>query len=80
MEKTKQSQMGKRVKTFFNDYSIIIIFAAMVVILAIIKPQFIGPSNIISMVRQVSLIGILSMGMMLVCFYLQFNGRGRAKA
>lgn len=38
----------------------------MVVILAIIKPQFIGPSNIISMVRQVSLIGILSMGMMLV--------------
>lgn len=66
MEKTKQSQMGKRVKTFFNDYSIIIIFAAMVVILAIIKPQFIGPSNIISMVRQVSLIGILSMGMMLV--------------
>lgn len=66
MEKTKQSQLGKRVKTFFNDYSIIIIFAAMVVILAIIKPQFIGPSNIISMVRQVSLIGILSMGMMLV--------------
>lgn len=66
MEKTKQSQLGKRVKTFINDYSIIIIFAAMVVILAIIKPQFIGPSNIISMVRQVSLIGILSMGMMLV--------------
>ena len=66
MEKTKSSALIKSLKDFFNDYSIIIIFAAMVVILAIIKPQFIAPANIISMIRQVSLIGILSMGMMLV--------------
>ncbi len=67
MEKTKtKSEASKRLRSFFTDYSIIIIFAAMVLILAIIKPQFIRPSNIISMIRQVSLIGILSMGMMLV--------------
>lgn len=66
MEKTKQQLLPKKLKDFFNDYSIIIIFAALIVILAIIKPQFIGAANIISMVRQVSLVGILSMGMMLV--------------
>lgn len=66
MEKTKSTPLTQGFKRFFNDYSIVIIFAAMLVILAIIKPQFIAPSNIISMIRQVSLIGILSMGMMLV--------------
>lgn len=66
MDNTKKTILSKQVKGFFTDYSIIIIFAAMVLILAIIKPQFIGPSNIISMIRQVSLVGILSMGMMLV--------------
>lgn len=66
MEKTVSRFSGARLKRFFNDYSIILIFMAMIVVMAVIKPQFIAPSNIISMVRQVSLIGILSMGMMLV--------------
>lgn len=66
MEKTKEKTLATNFKRFFNDHSIIIIFAVMVLILAVIKPQFISPSNIISMIRQVSLIGILSMGMMLV--------------
>lgn len=57
---------GKKLKDFFNNYSIIIIFFLMVIIMAVIKPQFIAPSNIISMIRQVALIGILAMGMMLV--------------
>ena len=66
MNKVLNNPAGKKLKGFFTDYSIIIIFVAMVLIMAIIKPQFIGAANIISMVRQVSLIGILSMGMMLV--------------
>jgi inositol transport system permease protein len=66
MELVKTRKFNPRVKSFFNDNSIILIFVAIIIILAIIKPQFLNPSNIISMVRQVSLIGILSMGMMLV--------------
>ncbi len=66
MKTTANRPLGKGVKDLFQEHSIILIFAAMVVIMAIIKPQFVSPSNIISMVRQVSLIGILSMGMMLV--------------
>ncbi|MCC2127454.1 ABC transporter permease [Hominiventricola filiformis] len=62
----KNNTMSKKFNRFFNEYSIIIIFAVMVAILAVLKPQFIAASNIISMIRQVSLIGILAMGMMLV--------------
>lgn len=62
----KSNVLGKKLKDFFNDYSIIIIFLLMVIMMAIMKPQFIDPGNIISMVRQVALIGILAMGMMLV--------------
>lgn len=66
MEKTLKKSQGSKLKSFFNDYSIILIFAAMILIMAIIKPQFIKAANIISMIRQVSLVGILSMGMMMV--------------
>ena len=31
-----------------------------------IKPQFIKPGNLVNMLRQISLVGILTMGMMLV--------------
>lgn len=66
MEKVKGNTMAKTFQSFFREYSIIIIFAILVAIMAIIKPQFVAPANIISMIRQSSIIGILSMGMMLV--------------
>ena len=36
------------------------------IVLTMIKPQFIKPGNLVNMLRQISLVGILTMGMMLV--------------
>ena len=45
---------------------IVAIFVLMCLILTILKPSFIQPSNIINVFRQISIISILSMGALLV--------------
>ena len=62
MEKEKTASAGK----FVKKYSIIMILVAMVIVMTILKPQFINPGNLINIMRQISLVGILTMGMMLV--------------
>lgn len=54
------------VKALISEYFIFIIFAALVVILACLKPSFIRPSNLVNILKQASINGILSFGMMFV--------------
>lgn len=54
------------VKALISEYFIFIIFAVLVVVLTILKPSFIQPTNLVNILKQASINGILSFGMMFV--------------
>lgn len=54
------------VKALMREYFIFLIFAALVIILTCLKPSFIKPSNLVNILKQASINGILSFGMMFV--------------
>ncbi len=56
----------KSKSSFLSDYFIIIIFVALVVLLTLINPSFLSGKNIINILKQTSIVGILSFGMMFV--------------
>ncbi len=56
----------KSVKALISEYFIIVIFIALVVVLAILKPSFISPKNLANILKQASINGILAFGMMFV--------------
>ena len=58
--------MRKKAASLLSEYFIFIIFAALVVGLAVLKPSFIGPKNLVNILKQTSINGILSFGMMFV--------------
>ena len=49
-----------------RDYGLIIIFLAVVIILAIVTPTFRKPMNLLNVIKQASVNGILAFGMMIV--------------
>ncbi len=53
-------------RRFMSEYFIFIIFIVLVVILTILKPSFIQPSNLVNILKQASINGILASGMMFV--------------
>ncbi|MDO5785833.1 MAG: ABC transporter permease [Eubacteriales bacterium] len=56
----------KSVKALVSEYFIFIIFAVLVIILTCLKPSFIQPTNLVNILKQASINGILSFGMMFV--------------
>ena len=56
----------KSVKSLISEYFIFVIFIALVIVLTCLKPSFIQPSNLVNILKQASIIGILSFGMMFV--------------
>ena len=60
MKKTKNA------KALLSEYLIFVIFIALVIILTCLKPSFIQPSNLVNILKQASINGILSFGMMFV--------------
>lgn len=56
----------KRLKAFISEYFIFVIFIALVIVLACLKPSFISPSNLVNILKQASINGILAFGMMFV--------------
>lgn len=57
---------NNKAKNLLSEYFIIIIFAALVLVLTLLKRSFISPSNIVNILKQTSINGILSFGMMFV--------------
>lgn len=62
MEQTK----SRSVAQIIGKFKIVLIFVVMCVILTILKPSFIQPSNLINVVRQISIVAIIAMGSTLV--------------
>ncbi|MCD8357401.1 MAG: ABC transporter permease [Clostridia bacterium] len=53
-------------KSLMSEYFIFIIFAVLVIVLTCLKPSFIQPTNLVNILKQASINGILSFGMMFV--------------
>lgn len=56
----------KRAKALISEYFIFVIFVALVIVLACLKPSFISLSNLVNILKQASINGILAFGMMFV--------------
>lgn len=56
----------KNWKSLISNYFIFVIFIALVIVLTILKPSFIQPSNLVNILKQASINGILAFGMMFV--------------
>jgi ribose/xylose/arabinose/galactoside ABC-type transport system permease subunit len=56
----------KRTKALISEYFIFVIFIALVVVLTCLKPSFITPGNLVNILKQASINGILAFGMMFV--------------
>ena len=59
-------KQSKSAKALISEYFIFVIFIALVIVLTILKPSFIQPSNLVNILKQASINGILSFGMMFV--------------
>lgn len=53
-------------KALISEYFIFVIFIALVVVLTCLKPSFITPGNLVNILKQASINGILAFGMMFV--------------
>lgn len=60
----KQKSIAKQHN--ISEYFIVIIFVALVVVLGLLKPSFLSGGNIVNILKQTSIVGILSFGMMFV--------------
>ena len=56
----------KRAKSIISEYFIFVIFIALVVVLTCLKPSFIAPLNLVNIMKQASINGMLAFGMMFV--------------
>ena len=64
----KQDELnkGKNLKSLISEYFIFVIFIIIVIGLTILKPSFITPSNLVNILKQASINGILAFGLMFV--------------
>jgi inositol transport system permease protein len=58
------------VDSFVRKYAIILIFLGLVAALSVLSPAFLDPQNLINVVRQVSVIGLLAIGVTVVIIAL----------
>lgn len=59
-------KQSKNVKALISEYFIFVIFIVLVIGLTALKPSFIQPGNLVNILKQASINGILSFGMMFV--------------
>ncbi|MCQ5130024.1 ABC transporter permease [Butyricicoccus faecihominis] len=56
----------KNAKALISEYFIFVIFIALIIVLTCLKPSFIQPGNLVNILKQASINGILAFGMMFV--------------
>lgn len=55
-----------KVKHFFGDYGLIILFVAVLLFLSVASPHFLRSENIWNVLRQASIVGVIALGMTFV--------------
>ena len=53
---------NERLNAFLRKYAIVLILLAMIVLVSILSPAFLQPRNLLNVVRQISVIGLIGMG------------------
>lgn len=59
----ERGSRATKIKHFIGDYGILIIFAAILIFLSLASPNFLTLDNLLNVVRQSSIIGIIALGM-----------------
>ena len=59
----KEESLSTKVKRFVGDYGILIFFVVIFVFLAVAAPNFLTLNNLVNVVRQSSIIGLIALGM-----------------
>jgi inositol transport system permease protein len=49
-------------KEFFRKYAIVLIFLGLFLLMSVLSPAFLAPRNLLNVVRQISVIGLLGIG------------------
>jgi inositol transport system permease protein len=55
-------QVGQLVASIFSKYGIFLVFAAMVLVASFLSPAFMSRINLINIVRQMSVVGLIALG------------------
>jgi inositol transport system permease protein len=58
----KRQRAGHMVSSVFNKYGIFLIFALMVLVASVLSPAFVSSTNLINIVRQMSIVGLIALG------------------
>jgi inositol transport system permease protein len=58
----KRQQMGHQISRVFSKYGIFLIFAVMVLGASLLSPAFLSSTNLINIVRQMSVVGLIALG------------------
>jgi inositol transport system permease protein len=59
---SKQRQSAGFFRTVFRKYGIFLVFIAMLIVASILSPAFLSPTNLINVVRQMSVVGLIALG------------------
>jgi len=62
----KQKISKKTIGQFIENYGLIFVIVLLFIIFAIIKPQYMNPRNLFTIIRQASAIGVLALGLTVV--------------
>jgi inositol transport system permease protein len=58
----RRQRAGHMVSSVFNKYGIFLIFAVMVLVASVLSPAFVSSTNLINIVRQMSIVGLIALG------------------
>src|ERR1700730_16335795 len=58
----KRQRMGHQMSSVFSKYGIFLIFIVMIVVASLLSPAFVSPTNLINIVRQMSIVGLIALG------------------
>ena len=61
-ETGKRQRPGLVLLSIFNKFGIFLIFAAMIVVASLLSPAFVSSTNLINVVRQMSVVGLIALG------------------
>src|SRR6202040_464728 len=58
----KRQQMSHQISGLFSKYGIFLIFAVMLVAGSLLSPAFVSSTNLVNIVRQMSVVGVIALG------------------
>jgi inositol transport system permease protein len=58
----KWRQVAVQLRAIFNKYGIFLVFIAMLIVASMLSPAFLSKTNLINVVRQMSVVGLIALG------------------